>query len=104
MSSYADLLRRMFPRVLNEPREACMDGELHVEGECCGENRIMGRVCACGGRLHQQPVYGGIADLCERCPRDESHWYPLGYHPLEPGYTARDACAFVDWKQSGGLW
>lgn len=53
-----------------------MDGELHVEGECCGEDDIMGRECPrCGGRLHQQPVYGGIANNCEVCG---DHWFPRG--------------------------
>ena len=62
-------------------REAVMDGELHVEGECCDEDSILGRACPrCGARQHRQPVYGGIADLCERCPADQHQWSPRGSH------------------------
>lgn len=79
-----DWIRRLFIARGHLPREADMDGELHVEGECCGDGDIMGRECRkCGARRHQQPVYGGIADLCERCPEDADHWYPRGTYRTE---------------------
>lgn len=63
-----------------EPRETNMDGELHVEGECCEPGRsILGRWCRdCGARVHCQPVYGGIAETCEACPRHARHWETRG--------------------------
>lgn len=60
-------------------REANMDGELHVEGDCCGDDTILGRACPrCGARQHRQPVYSAIAELCERCPADQHQWRPRG--------------------------
>jgi hypothetical protein len=60
-------------------RETCMDGDLHIEGECCGEDSILGHACAgCGGRVHGQPVYGGIEYRCEGCEFDRCLWAPRG--------------------------
>lgn len=78
-------------------REANMDGELHVEGECCGEGSILGRTCTkCGGRLHRQPVYGGVAELCERCPEDAAQWHARGtYRTDDMAGTEGKAGSFV---------
>jgi hypothetical protein len=61
--------------------EADLDGTLHVAGECCGEGSILGRVCrrpGCEGRLHVQPICGGLCEVCERCEVERDHWRPRG--------------------------
>jgi len=67
----------------DQTREANLDGTLHVTGACCDEeDSILGRTCTvpgCGGRVHVQPVYGGLLDVCERCERDQWAWSPRGH-------------------------
>lgn len=54
-----------------------MDGELHStegsgdnERDCC---TILGKQCfRCGGFVHGQPVWSGIAESCENC--DAKDW------------------------------
>lgn len=59
-------------------RVANMDGDDHREGDCCKLGHF-GAVCTkCGGRVHRQPVYGGIAELCEGCPEDAHYWHTPG--------------------------
>ncbi len=60
-----------------------IDGMLHVAGgEVCGcslTSGIIGKAChKCGSLVHQQPIYGGIADACEWC--DEWDLGPLPAH------------------------
>jgi hypothetical protein len=55
-------------------RHINLDGMLHfVGGVVCGcrVSGIMGKACRkCGALVHQQPIYGGIAEACERCDDD----------------------------------
>ena len=88
--SYAELLRDLFATVLEEPLEINIDGEIHVAGECCGDGYVTGSVCrrlvdgvACGARVHEQPVYGGIATTCERCDRKD--WSVAGTYIKDSG-------------------
>lgn len=72
------------------PREACMDGSLHVEGECCGHRACTrlyprGGGSLCRGRVHVQGVYGGLMELCERCPGDADDWSPAGSYKVVDG-------------------
>lgn len=62
------------------PREANLDGVLHVSGECCGEHSIRGRRCPlCGGRVHVEPVISGDMEVCEDCPGESAgYWRPRG--------------------------
>ena len=61
-------------RLLSEPPlppgSFYMDGDLHKKGDkdCCFD---IGRKCECGGRVHMQSVYGGIAYCCELCGSDK---------------------------------
>ena len=67
-------------------REANLDGELHVEGECCHERSILGMTCradGCGGRVHRQPIYGAIMEVCERCASDRPIWHTRGFFLTE---------------------
>jgi hypothetical protein len=48
------------------PPEFLMDGIPHTAGSnCC--MREFCRVPGCGGRVHAQGVYGGLAKICELC-------------------------------------
>lgn len=48
-----------------------LDGEYHVERDCCSPDGGLGKVCGkCGGRVHTQPVYAGLAEACEGCDTD----------------------------------
>lgn len=61
--------------------EVDLDGTLHVRGACCDEHSILGEVCrrpGCGGRVHVQPIYGGLWEVCERCEVDRASWRPRG--------------------------
>ena len=51
-----------------EPGVWVVDGERHVVGssDCCSGG-IAGKCRKCGGRLHMQPVYGGVCYWCEQC-------------------------------------
>jgi len=46
-----------------------IDGSEHIAGDpqCCDTRR-----CVCGGIIHWQPVYGGIANVCDQCGGDEA--------------------------------
>jgi hypothetical protein len=84
-------------------REANMDGELHVTGACCIDS-IMGDDCPkCGGILHQQPVYHGIADLCEVCDIDV--WEPFGTYGTDKGgfVDHRETLEAIRWRDEGGV-
>lgn len=63
--------------------EANIDGMLHtIEGNCCKRQSCLN--CAGvdstgnGAIRHQQPIYGGIQSICERCPEDAHWWHPAG--------------------------
>lgn len=56
-------------------RWTLIDGELHVEGQCCSPSGHGGSRCPKdGGRVHKQGVYGGMAYCCERCEHDAHYW------------------------------
>lgn len=68
------------------PRWTVMDGEYHVEGDCCRPGDGLGRTCrVCGSRVHTQPVYAGIFEVCERC----------NDHDWQPGPPPKPAGAFT---------
>lgn len=59
--------------------EVLIDGHRHtIEGDCCARTACLD--CAGtdsrGSHLirHQQPVMGGTASICERCPDDAHRW------------------------------
>lgn len=71
----------------HEPREANLDGSIHVEGDCCV--RVVEPCRRCGGPRHVQGAYGALLELCERCPEDAEAWQPAGT------YDRKSRAAFV---------
>lgn len=62
--------------VAPRPRWTNMDGQIHVTGECCDTGPMSGKAChKCGALVHQMPVYGGIMEICEKCPSDAECWH-----------------------------
>lgn len=83
-------------------REINIDGELHVTGACCVD-AIMGHDCPkCGGTVHQQPVYHGIADYCENCDADA--WSPFGTYDVDKdGFVTPGMLEEIIWQCDEGL-
>lgn len=71
--NYRESLRRLFLALTPGPREADLDGELHVDGTCC---RYAEQHCRrCGSRLHSQGMYHGMLYSCSNC---DPEWQPHG--------------------------